>query len=77
MHLALDFPNEIDCTVLISGSVKEVFNVALRHAVEEHGHKDTTELRKQIKAMMKNEINIKHNIKQTKKKAFNNLKKRK
>ncbi len=50
-----DFPNEIGCTLLISGSAKEVFKVALRHAVEEHGHQDTFELRKQIKAMMKNE----------------------
>lgn len=50
-----DFPNEIGCTLLISGSQKEVFNIAVRHAVEEHGHKDTRELRKQVKAMMKNE----------------------
>jgi len=64
-----DFPNEIGCTLLISGSAKEVFNIALRHAIEEHGHKDTTELRKQIKAMMTKEVNIKHNIKQNKKKG--------
>lgn len=50
-----DFPNEIGCTLLISGSSKEIFNISVRHAVEEHGHKDTQELRKQIKAMMKNE----------------------
>jgi hypothetical protein len=50
-----DFPNEISCTLLISGSAKEVFKVALRHAILEHNHKDTHELRKQIRAMMKNE----------------------
>ncbi len=50
-----DFPNEIGCTIVISGSAREVLQVALRHAVEEHGHKDTAELRKQIKAMMKKE----------------------
>lgn len=49
-----DFPNEIGCTLLISGSEKEVFKVALRHAVEDHGHKDTPELRKLLKKMMKN-----------------------
>jgi hypothetical protein len=49
-----DFPNEINCTLLISGSEKEVFKVALRHSIEEHGHKDTQELRKQLKTMMKN-----------------------
>lgn len=58
-----DFPNEIGCTLLISGSAKEVLNVAIRHAVEEHGHQDTQELRKQIKAMMKNEITNKKKIK--------------
>ena len=50
-----DFPNEIGCTLLISGSAKEVLNVAVRHAVEEHGHQDTPELRKQVKAFMKTE----------------------
>jgi hypothetical protein len=64
-----DFPNEIGCTLLISGSTKEVFNIALRHAIEEHGHKETNELRKQIKAMMKKDIHIKHTIKQTKRKG--------
>ncbi len=55
-----DFPNEIGCTLLISGSAKEVFNIALRHSIEEHGHKDTPELRKQLKAMMKPEKNRKY-----------------
>jgi len=57
-----DFPNEIGCTLLISGNTKEVFNVALRHAIEEHGHKDTSEIRKLIKIMMKDEskLNRKH-----------------
>jgi predicted small metal-binding protein len=64
-----DFPNEIGCTLLISGSAKEVLNIAIRHAIEEHGHKDTTELRKQIKAMMKKDIQIKYKINQTKKKG--------
>jgi len=50
-----DFPNEIGCTLMIAGSAKEVLGVAVRHAVEEHGHKDTPELRKQIKALLKNE----------------------
>ena len=50
-----DFPNEIGCTLLISVAPKEVLNAALRHAVEEHGHQDTGELRKQIKALMRDE----------------------
>ncbi len=51
-----DFLNEIGCSLLISGNSREVLNVAVRHAVEEHGHKDTTELRKLVKAMMKPEL---------------------
>jgi hypothetical protein len=50
-----DFPNETGCTLLISGSAKEVFKAALRHAVEEHGHQDTPELKRQIKMLMRNE----------------------
>lgn len=49
------FPNEIGCTVTISGSEKEVLKIAVRHAVEEHGHKDTPELKKQIKALLHDE----------------------
>ncbi len=49
------FPNEIGCTLTISGNKKEVLKAALRHAVEEHGHQDTPELRRQIKALMENE----------------------
>jgi len=60
-----DFPNEIGCTLLISGNKKEVLNAAVRHAVEEHGHQDTPELKRQIKSLMKNEKEIIH--KKTKK----------
>ncbi len=60
-----NFPNEIGCTLLISGSTKEVFNIALRHSVEEHGHKDTHELRKQLKIMMKDKPNKNYKSKNT------------
>ena len=46
-------PNDIGCTLTITGSEKEVLKVAVRHAVEEHGHQDTAELRKQLKALLK------------------------
>lgn len=32
-------------------------SIPVRHAVEEHGHKHTAQLRRQIKAMMKPEKN--------------------
>ena len=54
-----DMPSENDCSLYISGSKKEVFKAALKHSIEEHGHKDTPELRKQLKAMLKKES--KHN----------------
>ncbi len=41
----------------MAGTEKEVLRVAARHAVEEHKHKDTAELRKQLKMMLKNENN--------------------
>mgnify|MGYP001374157481 CR=1 FL=1 len=53
-----DLPNEIGCTLLISGSTKEVFKIALRHALLDHGHKDTQELRKQLRTMLKPELKI-------------------
>lgn len=65
-----DFPNEISCTLLISGSAKEVTNIAIRHAIEDHGHKDTAELRRQIKKMIKEENNLKKRNKQIKMKGI-------
>ena len=53
-----NFPNETGCTLTISGNKSEVLKAALRHAIEEHGHKDTPELRKQLKIMLKEETGI-------------------
>lgn len=47
------FPSEKQCTLTIAGTEKEVLTVAVWHAVQAHGHKDTPELRKQIRAMLK------------------------
>jgi len=49
------FPSEKNCTLTIAGSEEEVLTIAVRHAVEEHGHKHTPELREQIRAMLKDE----------------------
>jgi predicted small metal-binding protein len=49
------YPSEKNCTLTIAGSEEEVLRVAVRHAVEEHGHKDSPELRQQIRALLKNE----------------------
>ena len=49
------YPSEKNCTLTISGSEEEVLTVAVRHAVEEHGHKNAPELREQIRAILKDE----------------------
>ncbi len=48
-------PSEKQCTLVIAGTEQEVLPVAIRHAVQEHGHEDTPELRDQIKAMLRDE----------------------
>jgi uncharacterized protein DUF1059 len=48
-------PSEKKCTVTISGKEEEVLPLAVHHAVHAHGHKDTPELRKQIKTMLEDE----------------------
>ncbi len=45
-------PNEIECTLKISGSEKEVLKAAIRHAIEEHGHQDTPDLKRQLKVLL-------------------------
>jgi len=51
-----DFPSETNCTLTIAGTESEVLQAAAEHAVSTHGHGDGTELRKQIRAMMKDEV---------------------
>lgn len=49
------YPSEKNCTVTIAGSEEEVLRVAIRHAVEEHGHDNTPELRHEIRSLLKDE----------------------
>lgn len=49
------FPSEKGCTLTIAGTEDEVLKAAVRHAIEDHGHKNSPELRYQIKAMLKDE----------------------
>lgn len=49
------FPSEKGCSLTIAGTEDEVLTVAVRHAVEEHGHEDTPELREQVKALLVDE----------------------
>ncbi len=49
------FPSEKNCTVTISGSEEEVLALATHHAITDHGHEDTPELREQLRAMLEDE----------------------
>ncbi|HLC68314.1 MAG TPA: DUF1059 domain-containing protein [Candidatus Bilamarchaeaceae archaeon] len=48
-------PSEKNCSLYIAGTEDEVLQVSVRHAVEEHGHADTPELREEIKKVLKDE----------------------
>jgi predicted small metal-binding protein len=43
-------PNDINCTLTISGTEDEVLDAATAHAVAKHGHSDTPELREMIRS---------------------------
>ena len=49
------FPSEKNCTLTIAGTEEEVMTVAVWHAVQSHGHKDTPELHQQVRSMLKDE----------------------
>lgn len=48
-------PNEVGCTLAISGEEREVLDAAVVHAVTVHGHKDTPELREQLRTLLRDE----------------------
>jgi hypothetical protein len=49
------FPSENNCSLYIAGTEDEVFEVALQHAIKSHGHKDSPELREQLRSFLKEE----------------------
>jgi predicted small metal-binding protein len=49
------FPTEKPCDIAMSGSEEEVLDVAVQHAVMSHGHKNTPELREQLRSMLRDE----------------------
>ena len=48
-------PSEKKCTLKISGTEEEVLDAAVQHAVSAHGHKNSPELRQQLKSMLQDE----------------------
>ncbi len=50
-----NFPSEKNCTLAISGTEEEVLEAAVHHAATVHGHPNTSELREQIRSLLKDE----------------------
>lgn len=49
------YPSEKNCSLTIAGTEEEVLTVAVRHAIEEHGHKADPKMREQLRAILKDE----------------------
>ena len=50
-----EFPSEKNCSVKISGTEDEVLDLAVLHASASHGHENNTELREEIRTLLKDE----------------------
>ncbi len=53
-----EFPSESKCTLTIAGEEQEVLRAATEHAVSVHGHQNTSELREQVRSMLKDEAAV-------------------
>lgn len=52
-------PSEKNCDVYMAGTKEHVLDAAVSHAVRDHGHQDTPELRAQIEAILEKEkVNV-------------------
>ena len=50
-----EYPSEKNCSVKISGTEDEVLELAMLHATSYHGHENNTELRDEIRKLLKDE----------------------
>jgi predicted small metal-binding protein len=50
-----NYPSEKHCSLKISGTEEEVLDAAVEHAVSAHGHKNSPELREEIRSILKDE----------------------
>ena len=48
-------PSEKNCTLAITGTEEEVLEAAVHHAITTHGHKNSPQLREQLRSMLKDE----------------------
>jgi predicted small metal-binding protein len=49
------YPSENNCSLKISGTEEEVLDAAVQHAVSAHGHKESADLRQELRSMLKDE----------------------
>ena len=52
------FPNDVGCTLTISGEPDELVAAAAQHAVAVHGHADTPEFREQLRGLLGDEPTV-------------------
>jgi predicted small metal-binding protein len=50
-----NYPSENNCSLKISGTEEEVLDAAVQHAVSAHGHRESAELRQELRSMLKDE----------------------
>jgi predicted small metal-binding protein len=50
-----NYPSEKNCSLKISGTEEEVLDAAVQHAVSAHDHKESAELRQELRSMLKDE----------------------
>jgi predicted small metal-binding protein len=48
-----EYPTANNCGLMISGTEKEVLETAVHHAITRHGHKESPELREQLRKLLK------------------------
>lgn len=52
-----EYPSEMNCSLFMSAdSDEELLEAAVQHAVAVHGHKDTPELRDNLRALFKDDL---------------------
>jgi predicted small metal-binding protein len=47
------YPAGIPCEFAVSGDEEEIFKLAIQHAVESHGYRDTPSLRERLRSMLR------------------------
>ena len=50
-----NYPSENNCSLKISGTEEEVLDAAVQHAVSAHGHKESADLRHELRSMLKDD----------------------